>query len=188
MAPPKVAAAKKIAPQVSSSDSETESFTKQRACNAVSLKMAKEVKEVMGDCASDLSQDKIHKVCNALIKVIVDQVKSGKNVTLTNHMSFKRVMRKERVHRNPKTGESVNKPAHFVLKMEVKQALKAQFEELDIEEDEPVVEDESEDEEEKPAPKKTTKPKKAAKKPVVVEESEDEEEVEIEVEVEEDDE
>ena len=169
---PKVAA-KKNSPQVSSSDSETESFTKhQRACNAVSLKMAKEVKEVMGEYATDLSQDKIQKVCNALMKVIVDQVKSGKNVTLTNHMSFKRVLRKERVHRNPKTGEVITKPAHFVFKMEVKQAMKAQFEELDIkenevEEEEPVVQVEEEEEEKpvkKPDTKKTTK---KGKKPVV---------------------
>ena len=131
---PKVSKVAKV--QVSSdSESSGSESVKHRCSNAVSLKMAKEVKEFMGDSASDLSQDKIHKVCNALIKVIVDQVKSGKTVTLTNNMSFKRVLRNERVHRNPKTHESVTKPAHFVLKMEVKQALKTQFEELDINEE-----------------------------------------------------
>lgn len=154
--------APKVAKKVVSSDCESSETTKQRSCNAVSLKLAKEVKEFMGDNASDLSQDMISKVCNAFIKVIIDQVKSGKNVTLTNHMTFKRNLSDERMRKNPKTQESILKPAHYTLKMELKPALKVEFAQLDVAEQDVAEQDE---------PEKPVKRAKAAEVAEVVEKS-----------------
>ena len=117
-----------------------------RSVNPVSVKLAKTVKTALGD---EFSQETVHKICNAFIKVIIDNVKSGNTVTLTNNMSFKRILRNERVHKNPKDRSKViTKPAHYVMKMEVKQALKTAFESIDVianEADIPTTDDEETD-------------------------------------------
>jgi nucleoid DNA-binding protein len=93
------------------------------------------------------------------VKTLVASVLEGDKVTLTNHMTFKRALRAERTHKVPakksKDGKvteakSVTKKAHYVMTMEVKPALKAKFEALDIdveaEEAEEEIEAEAEEE------------------------------------------
>lgn len=99
----------------------------------------------------------IKAICDCFVKTLVAQVMEGEKVTLTNHMTFKRALRKERKHKTPKTGVEVTKPAHYVMTMEVKPDLKKKFVEVEIQDEEP-------------KPKKVVNalaPKKeAAKKPV----------------------
>lgn len=81
---------------------------------------------------SMFTNKEIKAICESFIKVLVSQVKEGKTVSFKNHMSFKRVERGERTHKNPKTNEDIVKPAHYVMTMTVMPALKDQFEELPV--------------------------------------------------------
>lgn len=71
-------------------------------------------------------------ICEAFVKNLVDNVKSGKPVNFTNHMSFARKMRAARSYKNLKTQEKIDKPAHFVFTMTVKPNLKKQFDVLPV--------------------------------------------------------
>lgn len=69
-------------------------------------------------------------ILEASIRTLIADVKGGKNVSFTNMMTFKRVERDDRLHKNPKTGGDVFKPAHYVMTMEVKPSLKKEFESI----------------------------------------------------------
>jgi len=110
-------------------------------------------------------KDDLKHIMDVFVKTIVQQVQEGKKVTFTNYFTFKRGDRNERTHAAPKSGITVTKPAHHVMTMEVKPALKQAFADLPFSPtpkgraakkvEEEVVE--SEEEEEKPKKKAATK-------------------------------
>jgi hypothetical protein len=69
------------------------------------------------------------------MKALIDQVKSGKSVSFKNCVTFKRVFRGDRNHKNPKTGDSIFKKAHYVISMDVKPALRKEFEDIEVSEE-----------------------------------------------------
>lgn len=93
-----------------------------------------------GDELKDFKKKDMKTIADLFVKTLVSQVMEGEKVTLTNHMTFKRMLRAERTHKVPvpknKKGtepQEVTKPAHFVIAMEVKPMLKAKFEALTVE-------------------------------------------------------
>ena len=97
-----------------------------------------QVKQTTGLAANDA-----RKVCDAFISTLIDHVKTGKSVSLKNCITFKRVLRGDRNHKNPKTGEGIFKKAHYVMTMDVKPALRREFEELVVADGEKAEEEES---------------------------------------------
>lgn len=80
-------------------------------------------------------------ISETLIKTIVEHVKLGHVVKLTNHMCFERHWRNEREFHIPKkgvneTGEMMTKAGRYVFKMRVSPALKKMFEEIESEDEE----------------------------------------------------
>jgi len=86
-----------------------------------------------------VTQKDVKAICEAFVKTIVSDTLEGNTVALPNYITFKRVLRKERTHKNPQTKEAILKPAHYVLTMDVKANLKKQFEEVKVVEPVPVV-------------------------------------------------
>jgi nucleoid DNA-binding protein len=95
--------------------------------------------ELFGDELSDFKKSDTKRLADLFMRTVVDEVMAGNNVTLTNHMTFKRAARKARDHKVPvpvrnKDKDSdavpkiVHKDAHYVMTMEVKPALKSRFE------------------------------------------------------------
>ncbi len=82
-----------------------------------------------------LTVDETRKVCDSFIKALIAQVKTGKSVSFKNCITIKRVLRGDRIHKNPKTGESIPKKAHYVMTMDVKPALRKEFEEIEVTEE-----------------------------------------------------
>lgn len=116
-------------------DSDAPKEPKVRHVTAVSAEFV----DIVLKSLSEETQDKLNKkttkeVCEAFIKALVQQVQDGKTTTFTNNMTFKRGFRKARTHKNPKTGETVEKEAHYVFTMDVKPALKKAFEAITVEE------------------------------------------------------
>lgn len=77
--------------------------------------------------ALNLSEDIVSTICNALLSTIVENVKQDQTVAFKNLFSFKRVLRKERTHKNPSNGEPIFKPAHYVMTLDVKKSLRDEF-------------------------------------------------------------
>ena len=112
-------------------DSAGESSEEKPKLSAVPMPLVKKVKEQLdGIHFKNLSELKT--VLETFINVIVETTKDGTSVTLPNYMTFKRVYRNERRHKNPKTKEEIVKPEHYVLSMYVKAQLKKQFEEIPV--------------------------------------------------------
>lgn len=96
-------------------------------------KLIKQVKDDLvtkGDLK--LSEADIKAVINSAFANIISQVESGQSVTFTNLVTFKRALRGARVHKNPKTGEPIEKGAHYVMTMELKSALKKHFSGIEV--------------------------------------------------------
>ena len=76
-------------------------------------------------------------ICECYMRTVFENVKQGESVTLTNWMTFKRALRAERTHyvpskENPSAEKKkIVKPAHYVMTIDVKPALKAEFEEIE---------------------------------------------------------
>jgi nucleoid DNA-binding protein len=117
------------------SDGSTDSKKSRKVTNAVPDSLVKLVKANLPTEIQDLklTQKSIKAICESFVKTMITEVKNGNNITLTNHMTFKRVLRNDRTHKNPKTGEEIFKPAHYVMTMDVKPALKKHFAELEVE-------------------------------------------------------
>jgi nucleoid DNA-binding protein len=99
--------------------------------SAVPAAIVKMVKDAVSD-ELDITLKSTKLICDALFKVIIDQVEAGENVTLTNHFTFKRVYRAERTHKVISTGESMTKPEHYTMTVQVKPALKNRLFELEV--------------------------------------------------------
>jgi nucleoid DNA-binding protein len=82
-----------------------------------------------------LTVDQTRKVCDAFMAALISQVKSGKSVSFKNCVTFKRVFRGDRNHKNPKTGDTIFKKAHYVISMDVKPALRKEFEDIVVSEE-----------------------------------------------------
>lgn len=79
-----------------------------------------------------LSKNDTKSFCEKFVKVLVTKVKNGENVGFRNNIIFSRALRKARTYKNPKTKESVDKEAHYIMTMRVKPTLKRAFEEIEI--------------------------------------------------------
>ena len=64
------------------------------------------------------------KVLGALQETLVDQVASGEKVQITGFLSVERVERAARTGRNPATGEELQIPAGYGVKISAGSALK----------------------------------------------------------------
>lgn len=100
----------------------------------LAAKVAKSLQEDAKSRGEDfkVTQKDVKAICECFVKTIISDTIEGNTVALPNYLTFKRVLRKERTHKNPQTKEAIVKPAHFVLCMDVKAALKKQFEEVHV--------------------------------------------------------
>lgn len=101
----------------------------------VPLSLMKKVKNQIKDnniCDKSLTDIKI--VCQTFVDLIIHETKIGNTISLPNHMTFKRIVRKQRKHHNPKTREEIMKPPHYVMSMDVKPALKQKYSNIPIKE------------------------------------------------------
>lgn len=55
-------------------------------------------------------------VINDLVKVMTDSIANGERIEIRGFGGFSIVLRKARMARNPKTGEQVSLPEHFVVR------------------------------------------------------------------------
>jgi len=97
---------------------------------SVSRAFAKEVNKDIEHLG--LKVDTVETVCRAFLTYIINAVKKGENVTFKNTMTFKRVLRNDRTHNNPKTKEKIFKARHYAMVMDVKHALKGEFESIEV--------------------------------------------------------
>lgn len=109
-----------------------------KTLSPVPMPLAQKVAKTLGDDVPKLTQKDVKAVCEAFVKVIVSETMLGNTVALPNYLTFKRVLRKERTHKNPQTKEAIVKPAHYVLSMDVKASLKKQFEEVKVDTSVPI--------------------------------------------------
>jgi nucleoid DNA-binding protein len=100
----------------------------------LAAKVAKSLQEDAKSRGEDfkVTQKDVKAICECFVKTIISDTIEGNTVALPNYLTFKRVLRKERTHKNPQTKEAIVKPAHYVLCMDVKAALKKQFEEVKV--------------------------------------------------------
>lgn len=106
---------------------------KKRNMSAVSNDFVNSVHGALSeDLKSKLKVKEVKELCEAFVKVLVENVKEGKTVNFTNNMSFVRKLRAARSYKNLKTQEKIEKPSHFVLTMTVKPNLKKTFDLIPI--------------------------------------------------------
>lgn len=106
---------------------------KKRNMSAVSSEFVTTVQSnVSEDLRSRLKAKDVKELCEAFVKVLVDTVKTGKNVNFTNNMGFARRLRAARTYKNLKTQEKIEKAPHYVFTMTVKPCLKKAFDELPV--------------------------------------------------------
>ena len=106
------------------------------------------VKETQNQLAEKLqiSQKDLKLICDTFMNAVILKVQDeGESVCFRGNFTLKRVLRKERTHRNPKTGAEIIKPAHYAMALEMKPALKEAFNNIDVVE-ESNVESEADDE------------------------------------------
>ena len=120
------------------SDTEEEEVPKEKkkiGPNPVPKAMAKRVLAALKEKMSpshDVPVDKIQDILNTYRTMTIDDVANGQVVSEPNFLTYKRKLREERVHTNPKTGEPIVKPRHYVLSVEVKANTKDRFAEIPL--------------------------------------------------------
>jgi nucleoid DNA-binding protein len=92
--------------------------------------LAEDVKSAMG---TDLSVDEVRSVCENLLTVILEKVKSGEEVTLTNFLKFKRVLQKERTFKIPNSDKTTVKAERYGLNVKIMAGTKAMIEAIPVE-------------------------------------------------------
>ncbi len=101
---------------------------KKRVMTAVPSSFVSAVESALSpELVEKLKTKGVKEVCEAFVKTLVNEVKTGKTVSFTNNFTFARRVRTARNYKNLKTGDPINKPAHFVMTMSVKPALKKDF-------------------------------------------------------------
>jgi len=112
---------------------DTQDGPKKRNMTAVSSDF---VSTVQGQLSEELSGKlkikDVKELCEAFVKTLVDKVRGGETVSFTNNMTFKRQVRSARTYKNLKTGDPIKKPPHYVMSMQIKPALKKQFDDLPV--------------------------------------------------------
>jgi len=98
---------------------------------SVSHAFAKDLKKENEELAN-VNIDVVEAVCTAFLKHIIDSCKKGESVTFKNSLTFKRVLRKDRTHSNPKTKEKIFKPQHYAMVLEMKSTLKKEFSSIEV--------------------------------------------------------
>ena len=71
-----------------------------------------------------LNKNQARDALEALLSSVTDSLKSGNDVRLVGFGTFKAVDRKAGTARNPRTGETVNRPASKTARFQVGEALK----------------------------------------------------------------
>ena len=74
--------------------------------------------------ATGLTKVETEAVVDGFISTVIDALKSGKNIEIRGFGSFKVKKRKGRVARNPRTGEQVLVPEHWVPLFKVSKEVK----------------------------------------------------------------
>ena len=90
------------------------------------------VESMMIATNGQLSKKDTKSFCEIFVKVLVTKIKNGDSVGFRNNLIFSRSLRKARAYKNPKTKESVDKKAHYIMTMRVKPTLKRALEEIEI--------------------------------------------------------
>ena len=107
---------------------------KKRVMTAVPSSFVSAVESALSpELVEKLKTKGVKEVCEAFVKTLVNEVKTGKTVSFTNNFTFARRVRTARNYKNLKTGDPINKPAHFVMTMSVKPALKKDFDTITCE-------------------------------------------------------
>lgn len=130
------AAPAKVAKTVKSDEPEVEETAANVRVSAVPMALVKEIQPMLeSDHDIQITLKDLKTILEVFVKTTVEKVLSGTPVTFTKHFTLKRVLRNARTHINPsdKTGESkIQKPAHYVLSMDVKPNLKEIFENEEV--------------------------------------------------------
>ncbi|MDO1560327.1 HU family DNA-binding protein [Brevundimonas sp. 2R-24] len=72
-----------------------------------------------------ISRDQAKKAVDAFTDSVVDSLKNGQDVRLVGFGTFAAVTRKAGTARNPRTGETVNRPASKTARFRVGEGLKS---------------------------------------------------------------
>ena len=118
----------------------------------VSNVLAAEVAKKSG--LSNVTNDQVKHILETMCQHILDTVKEGNDVSFPKFLKFKRALRKERIFKSPKTGESVVKPEHYVMTVSVMANAKKHMAESSSDDD-------KEPEDDEPKKKPVRKQKKA---------------------------
>lgn len=75
--------------------------------------------------AADVTKDQADRVLSAFADTVSDAVSKGETVRLPGFLTIERVERAARTGRNPQTGETLEIPARYGVKVSAGSALKA---------------------------------------------------------------
>lgn len=127
-------ATKKVVTKATKAAADVPADGAKKTLSPVPMPMAVRVAKSLQESNPEIkvTQKDVKAICEAFVKTIVADTLEGNTVALPNYITFKRVLRKERTHKNPQTKEAILKPAHYVLTMDVKANLKKQFEEVEV--------------------------------------------------------
>lgn len=87
---------------------------------------------VKKNSAVNVDEETVKQICESLFTVILDDVKRGKDVTITNFVKFKRVVRKERTFKNPNNSNLTTKPERYAMTATVMSGMKKVFEAMEV--------------------------------------------------------
>jgi len=113
-----------------------EKKTKKGTLSPIPVSVVKSIKQKMDNEHPGMikNMNEVKLVAEKFLETVVEMTKTKQSVALPNYFTLKPVLRNERVHRNPQNGETVKKPAHYVLCMDVKNKLKKEIAEIDVQE------------------------------------------------------
>ena len=86
--------------------------------------MVASIKSKLDECGVKSTNDSIEQMLLATVETITQAVAEDDKVTLNGFGSFSRRLRKESMGRNPRTGEEVSIPAHYVVQFSPSSNLK----------------------------------------------------------------
>lgn len=130
-------------------ESNTSFASKKRNASIVSKTfVGKVVENLTLAAAKKQKTSDVKLVAEAFVNLLVTSTCNGDSITFTNLFTFKRALRDNRTHKNPRDNTPIFKPAHYVLTMEVKPQLKEHFGQIPVVKDGSTEEKQDEDEEE----------------------------------------
>lgn len=112
---------------------ETTSSNKKRNASLVSKSFVSKVVENLAIISAKKHRvSDVKVVAEAFVNLLVTSTSNGESITFTNLFTFKRALRENRTHKNPRDNTPIFKPAHYVLTMEVKPQLKEHFGQIPV--------------------------------------------------------